>query len=48
MLIRLADSGLESRSGAANKFYIGTISLGYRLDGKRDRRTARGRTKAMI
>lgn len=32
----------------ANKFYTGTISLGYRPDGKRDRRTVRGRTKAQV
>jgi hypothetical protein len=31
-----------------NKFYIGTISLGYRPDGKRDRPTVRGKTKAQV
>lgn len=31
-----------------NKSYVGTVSLGYRPDGKRDRRTVRGRTKAQV
>ncbi len=32
-----------------NKCYIGTISLGYQADGKtRDRRTVRGKTKAIV
>lgn len=28
-----------------NKYYVGTISLGFKPDGKRDRRTVRGKTK---
>jgi integrase len=31
-----------------NKSYIGTISLGHRPDGKRDRPTVRGKTKAQV
>ena len=31
-----------------NKAYIGTISLGHRPDGKRDRPTVRGKTKAQV
>ncbi|WP_300614406.1 tyrosine-type recombinase/integrase [Trebonia sp.] len=31
-----------------NKCYVGTISLGFTVDGKRVRRTARGRTKAEV
>jgi hypothetical protein len=32
----------------ANRSYIGTISRGYRDDGKRDRPTVRGKTKAQV
>jgi integrase len=32
----------------ANKSYVGTVSLGYRPDGKRDRRTVRGQTKTQV
>jgi hypothetical protein len=31
-----------------NKAYIGTISLGHRPDGKRDRPTVRGKTKVQV
>jgi hypothetical protein len=31
-----------------NKAYIGTISLGHRSDGRRDRPTVRGKTKAQV
>jgi hypothetical protein len=31
-----------------NKVWVGTVSLGFGIDGKRDRRTVRARTKTEV